>query len=47
VRLSRSKRRLLGRLRKTPVDAIATVQIGSVLRGTAKARFRLHRARQR
>ena len=44
VRLSRKNRRRVARLRKTPVDATAKVAIGSTLRGTAKARFRLHRA---
>jgi endoglycosylceramidase len=44
VRLSATGRELLARVGRTPVEAVARVRIGSAIRGTAKARFRLHRA---
>jgi hypothetical protein len=47
IRISRNGRRSMRRLRKTPVDALASVRIGTEIRGTAKRRFRLHRARVR
>jgi hypothetical protein len=47
VRLSRAERRLIARLRRTPINASATVTVGDPpLRGRVGARFRLHRARR-